>query len=160
MKWVRVVFTHPRVRNACRVLAAAAALGGDGGGREGGALITQSLFIWEPEWPVLQLLLNVLYRPIHPPSRRWGRNNKHTAHCQMCPSCRGPGLHLAFTEDLEMNDQEHAWPVPRELVRSTDSGARCRASNSTCLLLCDTQRQENPLNPQKNSPFFYDRWGN
>lgn len=41
MKWVRVVFTRPRVRNARMVLAAAAARVGWGWGwREGGALIT------------------------------------------------------------------------------------------------------------------------
>ena len=85
---------------------------GVGVGGKGVPSSLMSLFIWEPERAFLRLLLNVFYRPSLTHSRRWGRNNKHTARCQTCPPCLDPMVHLAFTEDLEMKGQEGALLVP------------------------------------------------
>lgn len=122
----------------------------------GGTAVPSSLtrlFIWEPERPFLQLLLNVLHRPSHPHSGRWGRNNRRTARCPVRPSRLGPVLHLAFGGRLEEKDQEDARLVPSGPVRCTNPGARTPGFTVWFrLLLCDTPRQENALKPLKRLP--------
>ena len=61
LKWVLVVFTRLRVGNVCTVLAGP--LPGVGWGGVGVLSSLTSLFIWEPEWRFLWLLLSVLCRP-------------------------------------------------------------------------------------------------